>query len=50
MQCNRSTIVNRNFIERIDPANRYVYVKGRAEALEIGSVMKREFLRNIRTI
>ena len=50
LQCNRSTIVNRNFIERIDPANRYVYVKGRAEALEIGSVMKREFLRNIRTI
>ncbi|MCH5266174.1 MAG: response regulator transcription factor [Lachnospiraceae bacterium] len=50
LQCNRSTIVNRNFIKKIDPVNRYIYLEERPETLEIGSIMKREFLNSLRSI
>lgn len=45
VKCNRNYIVNLNQIEKIDPVNRYISLKGVDISLEIGPVMKKEFLR-----
>lgn len=42
--CNRGTIVNMKYIERIDSANRYVYLRHSEKVLEIGSVLKKSFI------
>lgn len=44
VKCNRSTIVNMRYIERIDSPGRYIYLKGSDDILEIGPVMKKYFL------
>lgn len=47
LQCNRKTIVNQNFIKSVDTVNRYVYLKGCTDILEIGSVLKKSFVNNL---
>lgn len=44
LQCSRGTVVNKNFVKKIDAVNRYIYLKGRREILEIGVVLKNGFL------
>lgn len=43
IRCSRYTIVNRNFIEHIDYANRYVKLRGIDKQIEIGITMKNRF-------
>lgn len=43
-QCNRSTIVNLNYVNLIDPVNRYIHLKNCKDVLEIGPIMKKTFL------
>lgn len=45
IKCNRSTIVNMKYIEKIDSPGRYIYLKGCEEVLEIGSIMKKSFMK-----
>ena len=47
VQCNRSTIVNRQYIKTIDTTNRYITLKGTDIILEIGIIMKKGFLQKI---
>lgn len=44
LQCSRSTIVNRDFIEVIDMVNRYIGLKGNFGQLEIGISFKKKFI------
>lgn len=46
VQCSRYAIVNTDFIDYIDSANRYLKLKGRKEQLEIGITFKKKFLKN----
>ena len=48
VMCNRGTIVNMSYIERIDSPDRYLYLKGVENAVEIGSSMKKEFMERFR--
>lgn len=48
IQCNRGAIINRNYIEYVDPANRYVKLRNVNVQIEIGSVMKSRFLRELK--
>ena len=48
VMCNRGTIVNMSYIERIDSPNRYIYLKGLEAAVEIGSSMKKKFMERFR--
>lgn len=41
--CQRGVIVNRNFIERIDFTNRYIYLRGCKDVLDIGLYLKKRF-------
>ncbi len=43
LQCNRSMIVNKAYIEHIDSTNRYIKLKGLDTVVEIGSIMKKQF-------
>ena len=43
VQCSRYTIVNRNYIEKIDYTNRYIQLKYIEEPVEIGVIMKKNF-------
>lgn len=44
IQCNRYTIVNRQYIDNIDYTNRYIKLKGINKVLEIGVVYKKLFM------
>ena len=44
IQCSRYTIINKQFIESIDPVNRYIKMKGIEESVELGASMKKRFL------
>lgn len=44
LQCSRSTIVNRDFIEIIDMVNRYIGLKDNFGQLEIGISFKKKFI------
>lgn len=44
MQCGRSTIVNKDYIENIDPLNRYITLKGVDEKIDIGITFKKKIL------
>lgn len=46
VKCNRATIVNMQYIERIDSPGRYIYLKGCEDVLEIGSILKKSFMEN----
>lgn len=50
LQCNRSTIVNHWFIREVDPVNRYIYLNECEDVLEIGVVLRKTFMRELRTI
>ncbi len=43
IQCSRSAIVNKTYIDNVDLPNRYVKLKGEGECIEIGSIMKKYF-------
>lgn len=47
VQCSRSTILNLDYIDNIDPQNRYIHLKGMDSILEIGSILKKKFLKEI---
>lgn len=47
IQCSRYTIINKDFIEHIDIANRYIKLKGYLEPIEIGVMYKKFFMRNV---
>lgn len=44
VKCNRSTIVNMSYIKKIDTVNRYIYLRGSADVLDIGSIMMKSFM------
>lgn len=44
IQCNRCTIINKNYIETIDYANRFIKLKGVDEEVEIGVAMKKRVM------
>ena len=46
--CSRSIIVNKNYIERVDAANGYVYLRGIEYAVPMGKQKKYDFLREIK--
>lgn len=47
VKCSRNTIVNRNYIANIDSANQYIELVDGYGRLEIGSVLKRRFLKEV---
>lgn len=44
IKCNRGTIVNMQYIEKIDSPGRFIYLKGCEEVLEIGTILKKTFM------
>ena len=46
--CNRRTIINIERIKSVDKVNRYIYMKDIDTVLEIGPVMKKQFLEELR--
>lgn len=48
VQCSRSTILNRDYIDNIDVQNRYVRLKGVEQMVEIGTILKKKFLKEIK--
>ena len=44
VKCNRGTIVNMSYIKKVDSVNRYIYLRGSRDVLQIGSVMKKSFM------
>ena len=47
LQCNRSTIVNQWFVRKIDTVNRYIYLDECDDVLEIGVVLRKNFMKEI---
>lgn len=47
VKCNRSVILNKDYIKSVDSANRYVELQNNYGTLEIGTIMKKDFLREI---
>ena len=47
IRCSRSVIVNSSFIDSIDSTNRYVQLKNAYGTLEIGTIMKKTFLKEV---
>lgn len=47
MQCNRGTIVNFDYIKKVDSVNRYIYLKNCKDVLEIGPVMQKTFMSEV---
>lgn len=43
VQCNRSMVVNKAYIQQIDLVNRYIRLKGLTTVVEIGTSMKKQF-------
>lgn len=50
LQCNRSTIVNQWFVREIDPVNRYIYLNECEDVLEIGVVLRKTFMDELREV
>ncbi|CDD36084.1 putative uncharacterized protein [Roseburia sp. CAG:309] len=46
--CSRSIIVNRNYVEKIDAVNGYLYLRGIKHAVLMGKQKKYDFLREIK--
>ena len=49
LQCSRSTIVNRRYISSVDTVNNYISLKRELGRLDIGRVMKSEFMNRLRS-
>lgn len=47
LKCSRAVVVNKNYIASIDSTNRYLELKNGYGTLEIGTVMKKDFLKEI---
>lgn len=47
IQCSRYVIINKDYIEHIDIANRYIKMRGCSEVVEIGVMYKRFFVRDV---
>ncbi len=47
LQCNRSTVININYIENIDTANSFVKMKYTEKLLTLGSVYKKKLIREL---
>ena len=47
IQCNKNTVVNRQYIHNIDGTNRYITLVENRGKLEIGPRLKKEFLRRL---
>lgn len=47
IKCSRSVVVNKDYIASIDSTNRYIQLKNGYGTLEIGTILKKEFLREI---
>ncbi len=46
--CRRGTIVNLDYIQAVDPVNRFIHLKDRMGILEIGPVHKKGFIKKIK--
>lgn len=44
LQCSRNTIVNKDFVENVDVANRYITLRGVKDKVEIGITFKKKVL------
>ena len=44
LQCNRYTIINKDYIEMIDYVNRYIKLKGVDTLVDIGAAMKKRLM------
>lgn len=44
VQCSRNGIVNKQYISKIDKANRYIEIEGLDKTVEIGIVLKKKFM------
>ena len=47
IKCNRSVVVNKDYIASIDSTNRYIELKNGYGTLEIGAILKKDFLKEI---
>lgn len=47
IKCNRAVVVNKSFIASVDSTNRYITLKDGYGILEIGTIMKKEFMKEI---
>lgn len=45
LQCSKNTIVNKMYIKAIDPTNRYISLHNCDDVLEIGPILKKEFMK-----
>lgn len=45
LQCSRNTIVNKMYIKAIDPTNRYISLHYCDDVLEIGPILKKDFMK-----
>lgn len=45
LQCSRSVIINRDYVENVDPVSRYIKMKPTGEMVEIGITYKKKVLR-----
>lgn len=48
LQCSRTTVVNVKYIKSIDTSNRYIYVSGCDKTIEIGTIFKKSFLKELK--
>lgn len=46
--CRRGTIVNLEYIRKVDPVNRYIYLADKMGVLEIGPILKKNFMKTIK--
>ncbi len=46
--CRKGTVVNLNFIKKVDPVNRYIYLKMTQSVLEIGPTIKKTFMAELK--
>ena len=44
VQCNRSTIINRDFVQCVDGPNQYITLQGKAERVTIGRTFKKKIM------
>ena len=47
IQCSRYAIINKDYIDTIDPINRYITLKVENEPIEIGITLKNRFMKDI---
>lgn len=47
IQCSRFSIINVDYIDRIDTVNRYIQMRGLTEPVELGNTFKKKFLRDV---